>query len=528
MDERWQHFLEHFLWFDDLGFGIDTSRIYFREHFEEEMQTNVESACWAMSALEAGAIANPDESRQVGHYWLRNPSLAPNSEIQNEILAVRSDIEDFVRGVHAGEFSGDHGAFQHLLVIGIGGSALGTKFVAHALKNLPKRHALEIHFLDNTDPDGIDQELEILRGALGRTLVLVISKSGTTPETCNGMLETMGAYEREGIAFSRHAVAITCKGSSLDQRARGEGWLHVFPMWDWVGGRTSVMSAVGLLPLALLGIDIQNFLDGARTMDILTRRAEKENPAMRLALAWYSATNGKGEKAMVVIPYKDRLSLLTAYLQQLIMESLGKREDLDGRLVRQGLTVYGNKGSTDQHSYIQQLRDGLQNFFVTFVEVLEDRKVAEAKTILPIETGDYLEGFLLGTREALTEESCDSITITLREVNAASIGMLIALYERAVGFYAQFIHVNAYHQPGVESGKKAAQLLLHAQTSLGDIFERYKTPLHVREIVELLRKHEICMAPDLIFKMLEHFVANGRLNVERHTYIYDSCYSKNT
>ncbi|MDR0445282.1 MAG: glucose-6-phosphate isomerase [Puniceicoccales bacterium] len=528
MDERWQHFLEHFLWFEDLGFGIDTSRIHFHEHFEEEMRAHVENAHRAMSALEAGAIANPDENRQVGHYWLRNPSLAPNPEIQNEISTVHGDVEDFVRGVHMGEFSGDGGMFQHLLCIGIGGSALGTKFVAHALKNLPKRHVLELHFLDNTDPDGIDQELEILKGALGKTLVLVISKSGTTPETRNGMLETMKAYEQEGIAFSRHAVAITCRGSSLDQQARREGWLHVFPMWDWVGGRTSVMSVVGLLPLALLGMDTKGLLAGARAMDTLTRGAGKENPAMRLALAWYSATNGKGEKAMVVIPYKDRLSLLTAYLQQLIMESLGKRTDFDGNFVRQGLTVYGNKGSTDQHSYVQQLRDGLQNFFVTFVEVLKDREVAETKAILPIATGDYLEGFLLGTREALTEEACDSITITLREVNAASVGMLMALYERAVGFYAQFIRINAYHQPGVEAGKKAAQSLLDAQASLGEIFEQYETPLSIREIVELLRKHEVCLAPDMVFKLLEHLVANGRLNAERHAHMHDNRYFKNT
>ena len=527
MSERWQHFQEYFLWFEDLKFGIDTSKVHFHEHFEGEMQAVIENAYRAMAALEAGAIANLDENRPVGHYWLRNPDLAPNAQIREDILRAYDDIDHFVRDVHNGKLAGDGGPFQQLLCIGIGGSALGTQFVAHALKDLPKRHMMTLHFLDNTDPDGIDQVLEDLKDSLGQTLVIVISKSGTTPEPRNGMMETMRAYERKGLAFSRHAVAITCKGSLLEQEAKKGAWLHVFPMWDWVGGRTSVMSAVGLLPLALLGVDTKDFLAGARTMDSLTRKVDERNPAMRLALAWYAATNGKGEKAMVVIPYKDRLSLLTAYLQQLIMESLGKRMDFDDNVVRQGLTVYGHKGSTDQHSYIQQLRDGLQNFFVTFIEVLKDRKIAEREAIRPLTTGDYLEGFLLATREALAEEFCDTITITLGEINAASIGMLIALYERAVGFYAQFIHVNAYHQPGVEAGKKAAQFLLQVQETLDEIFASGEDNLTVERVEELLRERGKSVEFELVFKILEHLVANGRLNVERYAYIRDNRYSKN-
>ncbi|MDR3143310.1 MAG: glucose-6-phosphate isomerase [Puniceicoccales bacterium] len=529
MGDRWEHFQEHFLWFDELGFGLDTSKVHFPESFEETMQAQVEDAHRAMMALEAGAMANLDENRQVGHYWLRNPELAPTAEIREEILAMHRDVEDFVRGVHLAELAGDGGAFQYLLCIGIGGSALGTRFVAHALKDRLQVQRMQLYFLDNTDPDGIDQVLESLKDVLGKTLVLVISKSGTTPETYNGMKETMLAYEHQGLAFSRHAVAITCRDSLLDQEARREGWLHVFPLWEWVGGRTSVMSAVGLLPLALLGIDTSSFLDGARAMDRLTRGTDENNPAMRLALAWYVATKGRGEKAMVIIPYKDRLSLLTLYLQQLVMESLGKRTDFDGHLVRQGLTVYGNKGSTDQHSYVQQLRDGLQNFFVTFVEVLRDREAFGHRTLLPVTTGDYLEGFLLGTREALMEEACDSITLTLRELNAASIGMLIALYERTVGFYAQLIRVNAYHQPGVEAGKRAAQALLQMQEVLHGIFESAEagSDWSVEELEEELRARGKLVEFELIFKILEHLVANSRLRVSRSAHIGDQRYAKN-
>ncbi len=144
-------------------------------------------------------------------------------------------------------------------------------------------------------------------------------------------------------------------------------------MWDWVGGRTSQTSAVGLLPAALQGLDIDGLLAGAREMDVATRSRElAKNPAALLALAWHHAGSGKGAKDMVVLPYKDRLELFSRYLQQLVMESLGKEKDLDGR-VQQGLAVYGNKGSTDQHAYVQQLRDGVANHFVLFIEVLKDR-----------------------------------------------------------------------------------------------------------------------------------------------------------
>jgi len=234
-------------------------------------------------------------------------------------------------------------------------------------------------------------------------------------------------------------------------------------MWDWVGGRTSELSAVGLLPAALQGIDIDAVLAGARAMDVATRAREtKRNPAALLALAWYSATGGAGKKDMVVLPYKDRLELFSRYLQQLVMESLGKRLDLDGKVVHQGIAVYGNKGSTDQHAYVQQLRDGLDNFFVTFIEVLRDRAPERAGfEVEPgVTSGDYLSGFLQGTRRALTDSGRESLTLTVDAVDAATVGKLIALYERAVGFYGSLVHVNAYHQPGVEAGKKAAQAVL--------------------------------------------------------------------
>jgi glucose-6-phosphate isomerase len=182
---------------------------------------------------------------------------------------------------------------------------------------------------------------------------------------------------------------------------------------------------------------------------------------------------------MVVIPYKDRLELLSKYLQQLIMESLGKEKDLAGRVVNQGITVLGNKGSTDQHSYIQQLRDGLNDFFLTFVEVLLDQHGKPLTVEDQFTSGDYLSGFLLGTRHAMQENGRETLTITVKEVNPATVGILIALYERAVGLYAALVGINAYHQPGVESGKKAATRVLKIQQQVVQVLKaNRKTAAH--------------------------------------------------
>ena len=429
----------------------------------EEREPLLRSAYDAMDALERGAIANPDEQRMVGHYWLRAPRLAPNREIETAIRGMQERALDFSRRVHAAEVTPPTArSFRHLLVVGIGGSALGPQLLADALGGRSDR--LSPHFLDNTDPDGFDRVLGGIGEALAETLVVVISKSGGTAETRNGMLETAAALRARGLAFGPQAVAITQEGSALDREAREQGFLERFPMWDWVGGRTSVTSAVGLVPAALQGIDVRALLDGASAIDERTRRGDtRSNPAALLALAWHAAGEGRGSKAMIVLPYKDRLLLFSRYLQQLVMESLGKEKDLAGRVVHQGLSVYGNKGSTDQHAFVQQLRDGKANFFVTFIRVLKDRS-AEGLEVAPgVTSGDFLDGFLLGTRRALFENGRPSLTLTLPDVSARSLGMLIALYERAVGLYASLVGINAYHQPGVEAGKKAAAAILDLQ-----------------------------------------------------------------
>jgi glucose-6-phosphate isomerase len=502
----WKQFTEQTYINTELDFTLDYSLMGVDEAFFARMEPRMQGALAAMKDLEGGAIANPDEGRQVGHYWLRTPEKAPDAETTAAINECLERIKAFTTKVHRGEITGSGGAFQHLLVIGIGGSALGPQFVAQALGQ-PGEDRLSVHFFDNTDPDGIDRVLADLRGKLDRTLALVISKSGGTPETRNGMLEATQAYLSEGLEFAQHAVAITGAGSKLDQLATEDAWLDRFPMWDWVGGRTSELAAVGLLPAALQGLDIDGILSGAAAMDKLTiGTVTRENPAALLALLWYHATNGKGEKDMVILPYKDRLMLFSKYLQQLIMESLGKELDLDGNPVFQGIAVYGNKGSTDQHAYVQQLREGVNNFFATFIEVKKDREGASIEVEPGATTGDFLHAFLLGTRSALAEMDRASLTLSIDEVSAKTVGMLIALYERAVGLYASLVNINAYHQPGVEAGKKAAAAFLDLQSRcFAYLSEHPGEAFTIPQLAEALEAEEAAVA---LFKILEHAVLN--------------------
>lgn len=504
----WEKFTKHYLDLPELNFALDISRVDFGDTFLAEMEPNMQAAFEAMAALEAGAIANPDENRMVGHYWLRAPELAPEPELTAAIENCLGAIKQIASDVHAGLITGANGPFKNCLIIGIGGSALGPQFVADAL-GCPQTDKMQLFFFDNTDPDGIDRTLATLDGQLGQTLAVVISKSGGTPETRNGMLEAQAAYSQAGLDFARHAIAITGEGSKLDKVAESEGWLARLPMWDWVGGRTSELAAVGLLPAALQGLDIDRMLAGAAAMDAATRnRKTAQNPAALLALMWYFTTDGKGAKDMVVLPYKDRLMLFSKYLQQLVMESLGKELDLDGQTVNQGIAVYGNKGSTDQHAYVQQLREGIHNFFVTFIEVLQDRAGESIAVEGDFTSGDFLHGFYLGTRDALYENGRQSITLTIHSVTPEAVGQLIALFERAVGLYASLVNINAYHQPGVEAGKKAAAGILDLEAK---ILNHLRTHSGEAMDAETIAQHlGLESQSEIIFKLLNRLVINNR------------------
>ena len=459
--QQWDRFCE-LLWFnDDLGFWLDISRMGLGTERLAELEPRFAAAFTAMQALEEGAIANADEQRMVGHYWLRAPQLAPEPAIAAHISSEIDAIERFGREVLSQAVLAPGGRpFTDVLWIGIGGSGLGPLLMIRALQQ--EGRGLPFHFFDNVDPQGMSRTLASLGDRLATTLVIVVSKSGGTPEPRIGMEQARARLESAGCSWPAQAVAVTMAGSHLDQLAQSQGWLARFDLPDWVGGRTSILGAVGLLPGALIGADIRAFLAGAAAMDTLTRSTSlASNPAALLAASWYVAGEGRGRRDMVVLPYRDRLEVFSRYLQQLVMESLGKKLDRQGQVVHQGIAVYGNKGSTDQHAYVQQLRDGVDNFFVTFIEALDD-----PGDIAPVDgenPADFLDGFLQGTRTALLEGGRQSLSISMRRFDEHSLGALIALFERAVGLYGELVDINAYHQPGVEAGKKAAAEILALQ-----------------------------------------------------------------
>jgi glucose-6-phosphate isomerase len=390
---------------------------------------DMSAALDAMAALEAGSIANPDEQRQVGHYWLRSPQLAPLGAEQ--IVACWDQIEAL-----ADQPTTD------VLLIGIGGSALGPELLVDALAAQPER----FHLLDSTDPDGIARTLSRVDPA--KTTVIVASKSGRTVETLTGLQAAQAHWARSGQAFGPSAIAITTEGSPLAELAAD--WQAIVPVWEWVGGRTSISSAVGLLPMALMGIDHRAFLAGAAAMDRWSR--QPDGPAAALAAIWHS----EDKPSWVFLPYADRLRHLGRYIQQLVMESLGKSHTRSGQAVHHGRTVFGNKGSADQHALVQQLRDGPNDVLVHFVDVA----ARSTPTPLLLVAADTQLSLLQGTRSSLDKASRPTLQLTLPNCSAGSLGALVALLERAVGLYAELRDINAYHQPGVEAGKHASTALI--------------------------------------------------------------------
>lgn len=502
----WLRYKEYYYRHEQTGLSLDISRMKFSDNFFVSFEPKLKKIFTEMIELENGGIVNSSENRMVGHYWLRAPELAPSKEIATAISDNIEKIKKFALEAHE--------KFKNYLLIGIGGSALGPQLLSDALRT--ENAWLKPYYIDNTDPDGIDRVLNDLGSGLEETLVLVISKSGGTAETYNGMEEIRQAFSRQGKEFAKNAVAITMPDSKLDLLAASEGWLARFPLWEWVGGRTSVTSSVGLLPAALEGIDITSFLQGARAMDVETRNAEiSANPAIMLAMMWFYATGGAGKKDMVILPYKDQLLYFPRYLQQLVMESIGKKLNRQGKEVNQGISVYGNKGSTDQHAYVQQLLDGINNFFLTFIEVLQDKREKNIYIKENITSGDYLHAFLLGTQQALTERGKESLTITINRLEPFSLGALIALFERAVGFYASLVNINAYDQPGVELGKKGANMIIDMLAKTLDYLKSHKgEQFLVSELAVAIGKSK---EEESLFKILEYLSADINRGVKKRT-----------
>lgn len=358
-----------------------------------------------------------------------------------------------------------------LLVLGIGGSALGTTAVHRALNPgvhnlLPRgrRAGMRLFVCDNVDPEGFGEVLDALDPA--RTAVNVISKSGGTAETLAQLLaarrwlsDALGAEE------ARRRLVVTTDPSKgfLRRLAAAEG-LEALDVPPGVGGRFSVFTPVGLFPLAAAGVDVEELLAGAAALDPhLSAPDLWDNPAYLFA-ALHVLFLRKGRNVHVLMPYSDALRDVADWFRQLWAESLGKRRALDGREVWVGPTPVKALGTTDQHSQVQLYMEGPQDKVITFIEVERPRREVE----LPIEfPGEpevaYLQGRTLGellgaekrgTEAALTRAGRPNLTLRLPEVSAPAVGQLLHLLQVATVFAGGLLGIDPLDQPGVELGKE--------------------------------------------------------------------------
>lgn len=369
------------------------------------------------------------------------------------------------------------GRFENILVLGIGGSALGGLAVCEALLkpywNLlseEQRNGLpKIFFLDNIDPDSMTELLNILD--LKKTLVNVITKSGSTAETMSQFMIVKNLMEQElGDDYRKHVVATTDKKTGiLRQIAEQEGY-KTFVVPDDVGGRFSVFSAVGLLPFALVGLDVDEIINGIKDMDLALKNTDiNQNIAAQNALIHYLLDTKKGKNISVMMPYSSRLKYVSDWYVQLWAESLGKNKDKEGNDVHIGPTPVKALGATDQHSQIQLYNEGPNDKVINFIRVDSFDNMLEIPNIFEYTGIGYLGGKTVNqllnaeadsTRVALTDYQRPNVTITLDRVDGYNVAQLLYMLEVQTAIAGELYNINTFNQPGVEQAKNYTYALM--------------------------------------------------------------------
>lgn len=367
--------------------------------------------------------------------------------------------------------------FENVLVLGIGGSALGGLAVTEALLkpywNLlseeQRNKFPRIFFLDNIDPDQITGLLEVLD--LKKTLVNVITKSGSTAETMSQYMIIKDILQKElGDDYRKNIVTTTDKKTGiLRQLADQEGY-KTFVVPDDVGGRFSVFSAVGLLPFALVGIDIDEIVNGIKDMDLALKNTDiYENIAAQNALIHYLMDTQKGKNLSVMMPYSTRLKYVSDWFVQLWAESLGKEVNNDGEKVNCGPTPIKALGATDQHSQIQLYNEGPNDKVINFIRVAEFDNTVEIPKIFEYTGVGYLGGKTVNdllnaeadsTKVALVDFSRPNVTFTLPKINGYYVAQLLYLLEVQTAIAGALYNVDAFNQPGVEQAKNYTYALM--------------------------------------------------------------------
>lgn len=369
------------------------------------------------------------------------------------------------------------GRFDNILVLGIGGSALGGIAVTEALLkpfwNLLSSEQREglprIFFLDNIDPDYMVGLLNVLD--LKKTLVNVITKSGSTAETMSQFMIVKNILEQElGDNYRYNIVATTDKKTGiLRQIAEQEGY-KTFVVPDDVGGRFSVFSAVGLLPFALVGIDIDEIVNGIKDMDLALKNTDiKENIAAQNALIHYLLDTKKGKNLSVMMPYSSKLKYVSDWYVQLWAESLGKNKDKEGNDVCVGPTPIKALGATDQHSQIQLYNEGPNNKVINFIRVKNFDNTLEIPNIFEYTGIGYLGGKTINqlinaeadsTRVSLADYKRPTVSIYLDKVDGYNVAQLLYMLEVQTAIAGELYNIDTFNQPGVEQAKNYTYALM--------------------------------------------------------------------
>jgi glucose-6-phosphate isomerase len=399
--------------------------------------------------------------RKAGRLKFRD---LPNDE--DMIDAVRGEVEHF------------RDRCEVLVVLGIGGSALGNNALHSALNpytyNLLSdrtRNGPQIFVLDNVDPDQIKSVVDYVTPKIKKTIVNVISKSGETAETASQFVLFSDLLRQKlGKRYKENVLATTDpEGGTLRKLATQEGFrtLEVPP---GVGGRFSVLSAVGLFSAAMCGIDIEALMAGAAAMDQRLKDSNLlANPAALIAAIHY-ILNNKGKHMSVMMPYSTSLYYLGDWFRQLWAESLGKKDGLKKKNVYAGQTPIKALGTTDQHSQVQLYREGPNDKIITFLDVerfaqkLTIPEAAKQTPELAYLGGSNFQSLIrsekLGTEYALLESKRPTLTVGFPQISPQTVGQFIYLYETAVAFMGGLLEINTYDQPAVQLGKDATYALM--------------------------------------------------------------------
>ncbi len=445
----------------------------------------------AIQAQFSGEAINATEKRAVLHTALRNrsgrPVLVNGADVMPDVLAVLGRMKTFVEAVHSGSWKGYTGkAIQHVVNIGIGGSDLGPVMVCEALKAYSNRN-IHMHFVSNVDGTHMAETLR--RVDPETTLFIIASKTFTTQETmanAHSARNWFVAQSGDAAHVARHFVAVSTNAAAVSEF--GIDTANMFGFWDWVGGRYSLWSAIGL-PIALsLGfVHFEQLLSGAHAMDEHFRSAEfQQNMPVIMALlgVWY--VNFFGAASQAILPYDQYLHRFAAYFQQGDMESNGKYVDRNGKPVdyATGPIIWGEPGTNGQHAFYQLIHQGTQLIPCDFIApAISQNPLGEHHTLLMSNFFAQTEALMNGKSRAEVEEELRSRGMTaaeiefhapyrvfegnrptnsflIKKIDPFNLGALIAAYEHKIFVQGVIWNIYSYDQWGVELGKQLAGKIL--------------------------------------------------------------------